>query len=59
MIERITKNTTTTIVGVVVFLTGVTLVGFDKATLTEFGGFMGVAFALLFSKDPASKKDAQ
>lgn len=56
MIDRITKNTTTTIVGVVVFLTGATLVGFDKATLTEFGGFIGVAFALLFAKDPKAPK---
>lgn len=56
MIERITKNTQTTIVGVVVFLTGAMLVAFDKATLTEFGAFIGVAFALFFSKDPKAPK---
>ena len=55
MIERITSNKKTTIAGLIVFATGIALVAFDKATLTEFGAFIGVAFALLFSKDPKQK----
>lgn len=52
MIERIFSNAKTSIVGGIIFVTGALLVAFDKATLTEFGGFIGVAFALFFSKDP-------
>lgn len=52
MIDRIFDNKKTTVVGIIVFVTGATLVGFEKATLTEFGAFIGVAFALFFSKDP-------
>jgi len=52
MIERIFTNIQTTIVGAIIFVTGVALVAMDKATLTEFGAFIGVAFALFFSKDP-------
>ena len=55
MIERITSNKKTTIAGLIVFTTGIALVAFDKTTLTEFGAFIGVAFALLFSKDPKQK----
>jgi len=55
MIERVFKNTKTTIVGIIIFLTGAFLVAFEKASLTEFGGFIGVAFALFFTKDPKSK----
>lgn len=54
MIERIFTNIKTTIVGIIIFLTGALLVAFDKASLTEFGAFIGVAFALFFSKDPKS-----
>jgi hypothetical protein len=54
MIERIFANIQTTIVGAIIFVTGVALVAMEKATLTEFGGFIGVAFALFFSKDPKS-----
>ena len=54
MIERIFTNIKTTVVGLIIFLTGVLLVAFDKASLTEFGAFIGVAFALFFSKDPKS-----
>lgn len=56
MFNRITENKKTTIAGVVIFATGIALVIMDKATLTEFGGFLGVAFALLFSKDPKATK---
>jgi hypothetical protein len=52
MIDRIFSNAKTTVVGLIIFLTGAVLVGFEKATLTEFGAFIGVAFALFFSKDP-------
>lgn len=55
MIERIFQNKKTTIAGVVIFTTGALLVGFEKASLTEFGGFIGVAFALFFTKDPKTK----
>jgi hypothetical protein len=55
MIERLFTNIKTTIVGLIIFLTGALLVAFDKASLTEFGAFIGVAFALFFSKDPKSK----
>lgn len=56
MIERIFQNIKTTLTGIATFLTGAVLVAFDKASLTEFGGFIGVAFALFFSKDPKTKK---
>ena len=52
MIERLFANAKTTIVGLIIFLTGAVLVAFEKASLTEFGAFIGVAFALFFSKDP-------
>lgn len=52
MIERLFTNIKTTVVGLIIFVTGALLVAFDKASLTEFGAFIGVAFALFFSKDP-------
>ena len=55
MIERIFTNIKTTIVGGIIFVTGALLVAFDKASLTEFGAFIGVAFALFFSKEPKQK----
>ena len=55
MIDRILKDSKTTIIGLIVFITGAMLVAFSKASLTEFGGFIGVAFALFFSKDPKQK----
>jgi len=55
MIDRILKDSKTTIIGLIVFITGAMLVGFGKASLTEFGAFIGVAFALFFSKDPKQK----
>lgn len=55
MIERLFTNIKTTIVGGIIFVTGAILVAFDKASLTEFGAFIGVAFALFFSKDPKQK----
>ncbi len=56
MIDRILKDMKTTIVGLIIFITGAFLVAFDKATLTEFGAFIAVAFALFFSKDPKQVK---
>ena len=56
MIERLFTNIKTTIVGLIIFVTGAMLVAFDKASLTEFGAFIGVAFALFFSKDPKAPK---
>lgn len=56
MIERIFKNTKTTIAGIALFLSGIALVAFEKATLTEAGAFFGVAFVLFFSKDTINGK---
>ncbi len=56
MLNRIIENKKTTLVGALIFITGITLVFFDKASLPEFGGFLGVSFALLFSKDPKTTK---
>lgn len=55
MIDRITENKKTTIAGLIVFISGLALVATDKTTLTEFGAFIGVSFALLFSKDLKQK----
>lgn len=55
MIDRVFKNFKTTVVGSIVFATGVIFVATDKASLTEFGAFIGVAFALFFTKDPKTK----
>lgn len=55
MIDRIFKNAKTTIAGVLIFATGAILVGMEKASLTEFGAFIGVAFALFYSKDPKTQ----
>jgi dipeptide/tripeptide permease len=51
MIDRILGNWKTTTAGVILFASGIGLVGFEKATLTEAGTFFGVAFVLFFSKD--------
>lgn len=51
MIDRILGNWKTTLAGGFLFTSGILLVGFEKATLTEAGTFFGVAFVLFFSKD--------
>lgn len=51
MIDRILNNRKTTIAGLLLFISGITLVAMEKATLTEAGAFFGVAFVLFFSKD--------
>lgn len=55
MIDRVFKNFKTTIVGVIMFITGAIFVATDKASLTEFSAFIAAAFALFFTKDPKSK----
>ncbi len=55
MIDRIFKNLKTTLVGILILIIGFVLVYLDKATLTEFGAFLVVAFTLLFIKDPKVK----
>jgi hypothetical protein len=52
MIERILKNRKTSVSALLVFMMGGLMVYLEKATLTEFGAFLGVALVLLFSKDP-------
>lgn len=56
MIDRVFSNWKTTVAGIALFLGGMLLVAFDKATLTEAGAFFGVAFALFFSKDSINGK---
>jgi len=56
MLDRVFKNTKTTIVGIALFVSGIVLVALEKATLTEAGAFFGVAFALFFSKDSINGK---
>ena len=51
MIDRIFKSWKTTLAGVVLFGSGMIMVGMEKATLTEAGAFFGVAFFLFFAKD--------
>ena len=50
MIDRVTKNLKTTIAGGILFVTGIALVAFEKATLIEAGTCFGAAFVLFFSK---------
>jgi drug/metabolite transporter (DMT)-like permease len=56
MLDRVFKNTKTTIAGIALFVSGIVLVALEKATLTEAGAFFGVAFALFFSKDSINGK---
>ena len=51
MLERIFKNWKTTALGVGMLIASFILVYLGKSTLTEVGAFMGVGFALLFTKD--------
>ena len=56
MKERIFKNWKTTLTGIVLLAVGLVLVGIGKASLTEFGLFAPVCFALIFVKDPSFKQ---
>jgi len=51
MIDRILGNWKTTAAGLILFISGMIMVGMEKATLTEAGAFFGVAFVLFYSKD--------
>lgn len=51
MIERIFKSWKSSVVGLILFISGIALVGFEKATLTEAGAFFGMAFVLFFTKE--------
>lgn len=51
MIDRIFKSWKTTAIGLGVISVGFVLVWFEKATLTEFTGFIGGGLILLFSND--------
>ena len=51
MIERIFKSWKSSLVGLILFLSGIALVVFEKATLTEAGAFFGMAFVLFFTKE--------
>ena len=51
MIDRILGNWKTTVAGLILFISGMIMVGMEKATLTEAGAFFGVAFVLFYSKD--------
>ena len=51
MIDRIFKSWKTSLVGLLVLGIGSAAVFMDKATLTEFGAFLGVALALFFYKE--------
>jgi hypothetical protein len=56
MIDRILKNWKTSSIGVGLIISGVVLVWFEKATLTEMGAFIGVGLYALFMNDPKKKK---
>ena len=51
MIDRLFKNWKTTTIGLLMLVASFVLVYLGKSTLTEVGAFMGVGFALLFTKD--------
>jgi hypothetical protein len=51
MIDRVFKSWKSTLAGVILFASGMVLVGIEKATLTEAGAFFGIAFVLFFTKE--------
>ena len=55
MFSRIFDNWKTSVLGVVLMCASFAFVLWEKATLTEAGAFLGVAFALFFTKDPKAK----
>jgi hypothetical protein len=57
MINRIFKNWKTTTVAVLIILICSVTVYMEKSTWSEVGAFMAVAFGLLFTTDPKSKKN--
>ena len=56
MIDRIFKNWKTSLIGFILLIVSGGAVYLDKATLTEAGAFMGVGFALFFTKDKIGEK---
>lgn len=55
MFNRIFDSWKTSVLGIVLMCASFAFVFMGKATLTEAGAFMGVAFALFFAKDPDKK----
>jgi fucose permease len=55
MFSRIFDNWKTSVLGALLMCASFAFVFWGKATLTEAGAFLGVAFALFFSKDPKAK----
>ena len=55
MFSRIFDNWKTSVLGAVLMCASFAFVLWEKATLTEAGAFLGVAFALFFTKDPKAK----
>jgi hypothetical protein len=55
MFSRIFDNWKTSVLGAVLMCASFAFVLWEKATLTEAGAFLGVAFALFFTKDPKPK----
>ena len=55
MFNRIFDNWKTSVLGAVLMCASFAFVLWEKATLTEAGAFLGVAFALFFTKDPKPK----
>ena len=56
MFERIFTNWKTSVLGALLMCASFAFVLWEKATLTEAGAFLGVAFTLFFIKDPKSSK---
>ena len=56
MFNRIFDNWKTSVLGAVLMCASFAFVFLGKATLTEAGAFLGVAFALFFTRDPKSSK---
>ena len=55
MFERVFTNWRTSVLGIVLMCASFAFVFWEKATLTEAGAFLGVAFTLFFVKDPKQK----
>lgn len=55
MFDRIFNNWKTSVLGIILMCASFAFVFWEKATLTEAGAFLGVAFALFFTKDPKAK----
>jgi hypothetical protein len=55
MFERVFTNWRTSVLGVLLMCASFAFVFWEKATLTEAGAFLGVAFTLFFVKDPKRK----